>query len=153
MKAVLLAVVSVVALAACGPAKQRPGIALRGEVAQALPADWSFTREHREIAVQVRAPYFLPHSVTIWCAEVNGQLYVGAREPETKNWPGWVDRNPNVRLRIADQVYEVELTPVDDAARFAAIQLAYRAKYELPAPPADAEPVPYRYWAVGSRSM
>ena len=141
-----------IAVSGCfGPEDQRPGLHIRGEVVAVPPSDWSFTNEHREIAVEVRTPYLLPHSVTIWCAEVEGKLYIGARDPDTKRWPGWADRYPDVRLQIGPQLFEVRLTPLDDAARIALVRRAYAAKYDLPRSAAGEGP-PIRYWRVESRS-
>ncbi len=122
---------------------------LTGEVA-AAPSDWSFTNDHKLIAIEVQTPYLVPHSVTIWCAEVDGQLYIGAREPETKRWPGWADRNPNVRLGIGSQTFGVRLVPLEDWERIGRIQSAYATKYDLPPRPPD--PPPIRYWTVEARS-
>jgi hypothetical protein len=133
------------------PQDQRPGLLLRGEAVAAPPADWAFTNDHREIAVEVRTPYLLPHSVTIWCAELDGELYVGARDPDSKRWPGWVDRNPDVRLRIGSQIFEVVLIPVDDAERIASVRVAYAAKYDLSGAPSRSGPA-IRYWRAESRS-
>ena len=72
------------------PSDQRPGLWLSGEVASELPSDWQFANDYREIAVQVATPYLIPHSVTIWCAATGEALYLGARNPETKRWPGCV---------------------------------------------------------------
>ena len=141
-----------IALSACfGPEDQRPGLRLRGQVVATLPADWSFTDDHKLIAVEVQTPYLLPHSVTIWCAEVEGALYVGARDPETKRWPGWVDRNPDVRLRIGSQLFEVKLAPLEQANRIAQVRRSYAAKYDLSTPAAGEGP-PIRYWRVEPRS-
>ena len=134
-----------------GPEAQRPGLRLRGEAVATRPADWSFTNDHKEIAVEVKTPYLVPHSVTIWCAEVDGELYIGARDPETKRWPGWVDRDPDVRLRIGSQVFEVELAPLEEANRIAQVRRAYAAKYDLP-PATAGEGPPIRYWRVEPRS-
>lgn len=139
-------------LAGCfGPSDRWPGLHLRGEVEKTLPADWTFADEHREIALEVRTPYLLPHSVTIWCAAVEGRLYVGARDPETKKWPGWVDRDPNVRLKIGSRIYEVRLTPVTDVNRLARVREAASAKYQLPPVP-EAEDPPIRHWVVEPRA-
>ena len=135
----------------CGdPQDRRPGLRLSGDVATEIPSDWSFTNGHREIAIEVSTPYLLPHSVTIWCAEVDGRLYVGARNPDTKRWPGWVDRDPDVRLRIGEQIFEVRLAPVDDPGRLARLRSAYARKYDLPDPPPEGSP-PIRYWSVERR--
>ena len=139
-----------VAVAGCfDPQDRRPGTRLTGEVT-ATPSDWSFTNNHELIAIEVQTPYLLPHSVTIWCADVDGQLFVAAREPETKRWPGWADQNPNVRLGIGSQTFEVRLVPLEDRKRIARLQSAYAAKYDLPPPSADSPPI--RYWLVEARS-
>ena len=140
------------ALAACfGPHDRRPGLRLPGEVVAMPSGDWTFTNDHKEIAIEVHTPYFLPHSVTIWCAELEGRLYLGARDPESKRWPGWVDRNPNVRLRIGSEVFEVRLTPLEDSNRIAHVRQTYAAKYGLPRTPEGKAP-PIRYWLVEGRS-
>jgi len=136
-------------LCACSPNERRPGMVLSGEAA-AYPADWTFTDSAKEIAIQVHTPYLLPHAVTIWCAEVNGQLYVAASAPETKHWPAWADKNPDVKLGIDNHIYSVHLTPLTDAVEIAQVQQAYKAKYQLPdTPPQNAPSV--RYWHVTQR--
>lgn len=146
--AVLL--IGALALTAClNPRDRCPGLWLRGEVAEP-PADWSFTDAHREIAIEVRTPYGLRHSVTIWCAQVDGQLYVGARAPETKRWPGWVDRRPEVRLGIAGKIYPAKLAPLGEADDLERLGAAYARKYELPPRPSEGGPLS-RYWRVEAR--
>ena len=145
-------------LTAClDPSDRRPGMWLSGEVVAELPADWSFSDAHKEIAIEVATPYLLPHSVTIWCAALDGALYVGARDPDTKRWPAWVDDDPEVRLGIGGKVYEVVLAPLDekaDAVTLERLRAAYALKYALPAVPAGGPPgaiPPTRYWRVGPR--
>ncbi len=132
------------------PQSSRPGFGLRGEAATTAPADWNFVNEHREIAIEVRTPYLLPHSVTIWCVAVDGKLYIAARAPDTKRWPGWADRDPNVRLLIDERIYTARVSPLDDPSRIAPVRRAYASKYELPESPPEGSP-PLRYWAVESR--
>lgn len=152
MRKTRLGILVAIAASSCfSPEAQRPGLHLQGEVVATQPTDWAFTNDHREIAVEVSTPYLLPHSVTIWCAEVEGELYLGARDPDTKRWPGWVDRDPDVRLRIGSQVFEVRLAPLEETSRIARVQGAYAAKYDLP-PSAAGEGPPIRYWRVEPRS-
>ena len=132
------------------PKDRRPGMKLAGEPT-AYPADWTFTDDYKEIAVEVSTPYLLPHSVTIWCATAAGQLYVGASAPETKNWPGWVDDNPDVTLKIGNEVYEVSLAPMDNPSEIAVLRAAYAEKYQLSADGAADRPAA-RYWAVIPRA-
>jgi len=135
--------------AGCGPHDTRAGITLGG-VETPVPADWRFTDDTKEIAVQVHTPYLIPHAVTIWCAQVDGQLYVGASNPQTKHWPGWVDDNPDVQLRIGDKAYAVRLVPLDDPNVIPGVQAAYAAKYQLSARAGEAPPE-VRYWHVTAR--
>ncbi|TFG95105.1 MAG: DUF2255 family protein [Myxococcales bacterium] len=134
---------------ACQPSEQRPGLWLSGEPAP-LPEDWSFTDAHSEIAIEVRTPYGLPHSVTIWCAFADGRLFVAARDPEEKRWPGWVARDPEVRLAIDGRLYDAKLLHLDDPDWIAPVRRAYAAKYQLEDPPPAGAP-PLRYWQVVPR--
>ena len=145
-----LAVALTVVAACIPPADQRPGLWLRGELVETAPPDWSFTDAYREIAIEIHTPYLVAHSVTIWCASLDGRLYLGARSPDTKRWPGWVDRDPDVRLGIGEQIYEVRLAALDDPERVARLQRAYAAKYDLP-DRTDTPGPAIRYWLVEPR--
>ena len=118
------------ALLACQPQDRRSGLWLSGEAAE-FPADWRFVEQHQEIALQVSTPYLLPHSITIWCAHVDGRLYIAAGRAATKNWPSWVDDDPNVRLKIGDSTYEVVLVAFEDPDRIRAVRERYAVKYDL----------------------
>ena len=148
---VSLAAGLVVSSGCFGPSDRRPGMHLTGAVA-AFPADWLFTAAQQEIAIEVSGFLGLPHSVTIWCATLDGALYLGARDPDSKRWPAWADAAPDVRLKIADAIYEVHLTPLEDAATIARLQPNYAAKYHLPAPEPGVTPPPIRYWRVEPRN-
>jgi hypothetical protein len=147
-----LALLLLFAFSACvDPSDRRPGTKLTGDVTPP-PADWSFSDANPEIAIEVSGFLGLPHSVTIWCAQLDGTLFVGARDPETKRWPAWVDEDPDVRLEIDDKIYEVRLTPENDPDTLERLKLAYAAKYAIPDPkPGDPPPPPIRYWRVGPR--
>ena len=145
-----LAIAAAVAVGCVDPAGQRPGLRLSGESAREFPADWSFTNEYREIALEVHTPYRLSHSITIWCGSMDGRLYVGARDPETKRWPGWVARNPDVRLGIGGRIYEAALVRLDQPDEIERLRGAYAEKYGLPNPAPAGSP-PIRYWRVDPR--
>ena len=136
-------------LAACQPSDQRPGQWLRGTVADGLPDSWAFTDDHGEIFVEVATPYLVPHSVTIWCAQVDGALYIAARNPASKQWVEWMDAEPDVRLKIDERIYSVSAHEVTDADRIARVREAYGAKYALG--PAGPDAPPMRYWSIGPR--
>ena len=132
----------------CEPQDSRPGLWLRGDVHE-IPADWSFTRAHQEIALQVATPYLLPHSVTVWCTDVDGDLYLAAFGPDSKNWPGWVRDDSDVRLKIDHKLYDVTLQELMDADVIGPVQFAYGAKYDRDVP---ADPAAIRYWLVTPRA-
>ena len=134
--------------AACNPSDRQPGLWLSGSSA-AYPDDWAFTDAHPEIAVEVATPYFVAHSVTVWCAQVDGTLYLGARSPEEKNWPGWVDDDPNVRLLVSDGVYEATLVDVAAADEIATLEQAYATKYDIESMQQPGATI--RYWRVAPR--
>ena len=142
----MLALGVLLMLGACEPEDRRPGLWLRGEL-QPYPDDWSFTGEHLEIAIQVAAPYFLPHSVTIICGSHEGDLYVAAYRPETKNWAAWATDDPNVVLKIGEDLYEARLTRVEDPLMIADALGAYAAKYRS----SGRIPTSVWFWRVGPR--
>jgi len=113
------------------PSDQRPGLWLSGEVAQQPVSDWSFASDVKEIFIETATPYLIPHSVTIWCATLDGQLYVGAWAADTKRWVANVARDPNVRLEIGDTIYAQKLERVTDAETIARLDREYARKYEL----------------------
>lgn len=151
-----IAILLMTSSAGCfGPSDTWPGMRLSGELAP-TPSDWSFTNDHPEIAIEVQTPYFLPHSVSVVCTELDGNLYVGARNPDNKRWPGWVDRNPAVRIGIGDRIYEVELAPIKDPALRARVREANDAKYGTQhrnpsTPPEEAPRI--RRWQVVPRTV
>ncbi len=132
------------------PVDRRPGTWLSGEIATQAVDDWSFTDAHREILIETRTLYWIPHSVTIVCAAKDGKLYVGARNPDGKRWVANVDRDPEVRLKIGDRVYEQRLVPVESADVREAVLSTYSAKYGWPATAPEARP-PFRAFEVVER--
>lgn len=148
----LLAALLVVVGAGClEPSDRRPGLRLSGETAPAVVDDWSFTDAHAEIFVETRTPYLVPHSVTIVCAVLDGRLYIGARNPRKKRWVAWVGRDPNVRLKIGERVFEQRLERVGDPAEVDAIYRAYAAKYGWEPRPAAERPEVW-YFRVRDRT-
>ena len=143
--------ITTIVVAACEPNGPTPGQWLHGDVVEPLPQDWAFTDDFQEVYVEVSTPYFVPHSVTIWCAHVDGNLYIAARDPESKNWPGWLDKNHDIRLKIGDKLYDVAAADFSDKETLTAVKFAYVEKYDLP-PPADNKSPKVQYWVIVSRN-
>ncbi len=104
-----------------------PGLWIKGEPVTTPVTDWSFTDKIPEIKIQTQTPFLLPHSVTIWCAVYNGNLYVTSYRG--RMWVEDIIREPHVRLKIADQVYDRTLSVVDDPAEKAAVLQTKGKKY------------------------
>jgi hypothetical protein len=133
----------IVALLAAGcidPQDRRPGLWLRGTETSEAISDWTFTDAHPEIAIEVRTPYGLRHSVTIVCAQRDGQLYVGARNPATKRWVSYVQNDPAVRLGMDGTIYPVRLEPLASSEEREAVVRAYAEKYQRPLLPPEERP-------------
>ena len=103
----------------------RPGLWLKGELVTTPTTDWSFTDKIPHIAVETRAPYFIPHSITTNNFSHNGQLYITATYssnpngfdfdfPQDKFWTANVSRDPRVRLKIEGRIYEMSMLVVAD---------------------------------------
>lgn len=104
-----------------------PGLWLKGEVVTTPVNDWSFTDKIQTIKIQTQTPFLLPHSVSIWCAAYNNNLYVTSYRGRL-----WVEdaiRDPHVRLKIGGQIYERTLSVVSDPDEKAAVLQAKGKKY------------------------
>jgi hypothetical protein len=89
---------------------------LFGEVVEEPVTDWSFADDHGTIAVETRTWYWIPHSVTTVSFRHAGGLYVPSRNPQGKRWVENVLRDPRVRLRIGDRIYERRAVRITDPA-------------------------------------
>jgi hypothetical protein len=104
-----------------------PGLWLRGDVVTTPVTDWSFTDKIPQIKIQTQTRFLLPHSVTIWCAVYNGSLYLTSSRG--REWVEDAVRDPHVRLKIGDQIYEGSLSLIDDSNEKGAVLQAKGKKY------------------------
>ncbi len=121
-----------------------PGLWLKGDLVTAPVADWSFTDKYPTVMIQTRTWYLLPHSVTTSCVAYNDQLYLtsfypeGVEYPRGRSWNENVARDPHVRIKIGDQLYDRTLSYVGDPAEKAGMLQAFAKKYPQLKIPADA---------------
>jgi|SRR5579862_6586541 len=113
----------------------RPGLWLKGEVVTTPVTDWSFVdkvehpgRSINTVLVETRTPYFIPHSVRTMPFVRNGVLYIRSHQdrmdvqfPSDKSWTSNVARDPRVRIKIGDKLYEATMVLVSDRAQAIAI--------------------------------
>jgi len=109
----------------------RPGLWLKGEVVTTPVTDWSFVndvphpgRSLNTVLVETRTPYFIPHSVRTVPSVRDGQLYIRSHQdrmdlkfPHDKTWTADVARDPRVRIKIGDKLYEATMVLVTDRAQ------------------------------------
>ena len=138
-------------LAACQPKDEQPGFWLRGERSSGNVQDWRFTGDVEEIFIETRTWYGLRHSTTIWCVDLDGTLYIGSYyDDDIKYWEKNIARNPEARLRIQDQLYDVSVTPVADRALSERLDQRYAEKYDMAEVFGDDLPA-WRYYGIRLR--
>lgn len=126
-------VVALVVLRVTGldPHDRTPGLWLTGNLVTTPVTDWTFTDDVPNIKLQTQTWYLLPHSVTINCLPYKGQLYVSSVYPAgtPRSWNDNVMRDPHVRIKIGDKVYDRTLLLVTDPAERDGVLQARAKKY------------------------
>ena len=118
-----------------------PGLWLKGNLVTTPVGDWSLTGQIPTVKLQTQSSYLLPHSVTINCVAYNGQLYLTSVYPagaRTRSWNDNVMRDPHVRIKIGDELYDRTLSLVTDAAEQEGVLQARHKKYPELKVPANA---------------
>jgi hypothetical protein len=147
----VLAIGGILLSLACQPVDTRPGLHLSGTPAVEPATDWRFTDDVEEIFVETRTRYLLRHSTTIWCAELDGELYIGSYDEDVKFWESNVTRNPRARLRIEDVLYDVTVTPVTSPDLTRRLDERYEQKYDMEEVFGDDLPA-WRYYLIAASS-
>ena len=104
-----------------------PGLWLSGKIVTTPVTDWSFVTHYRTDKVQTRTWYLIPHSVTTGFIVHNDQLYLtsnfaaGVPFPKGKSWVANVMRDPHVRLKFGNNLYDCILSHVTDPNERASI--------------------------------
>jgi len=102
-----------------------PGLWLKGDLVTTPVTDWSFTDRIQSIKLQTVERFLpvMPHSITTYCVSYNGELYLTsvygpgmAEYPHGRHWNENVYRDPHVRLKIEDKIYDRKLEHVTDEA-------------------------------------
>ena len=113
-----------------------PGLWLRGNLVTTPVTDWSFTDQYQNAKLQTRGPFGLPHSIGTYLVSYNGQLYLTSvyapglpPYPHGRRWNENVARDPHVRIKIGDNLYDRTLVYVTDPDERAAVIQNKRKKY------------------------
>ena len=126
------------------PRERTPGLWLKGNLVTTPVTDWSFTDQVSQVEVQTRSRFLIPHSVTTYCVSLNGQLYLdsfyppGVEYPHGRSWNENVARDPHVRVKIGNNLYDVTLVhDTDPADKAAVLQLVPKKYPQLKIPPPE----------------
>jgi hypothetical protein len=129
----------------CGPMVMFPGGRLSGDVKRA-PSDWAFSESIDVVQIETRPSD--PYSVNIWGAAKDGTFYVMAANRERRwvknlmafyvmaanrerRWVKNLMADPNVRLKVCDDVYEMRANEVTDEATIESVVEVLVAKYDF----------------------
>jgi hypothetical protein len=134
----LILILIVLRITGFGPHARTPGLWLKGNVVTTPVTDWSFTDKIPVVQIQTETSYMLPHSVNINCLNYNGQLYLVSVYPAgtAHTWNDNVMRDPHVRLKIGDDIYDRTVSLLTDPAEQEGVLQARHNKYpQLKVPP------------------
>jgi hypothetical protein len=142
-----------------GPHGLFPGLWLPGEVVSTPVTDWTFVESVKEgpheaggyplVQVQTRERFFplLPYSFHVSCMVLDRNLYIGAlyvagvEYPNGRHWNKNIVRDPHVRLKIGNKLYDQTLVRVTDPAEDAALVKAWNLRRAE-----DADPGMTKIW-------
>ncbi len=131
----LVVLLVVLRITGFGPHARMPGLWLSGELVTTPVTDWSFTDKVQNVQLQTNTWYGIPHSVNINCASYKGELYLdsfyaaGMTYPHGRSWNENVARDPHVRIRIGNKLYDRTLVVVTDPALKEAVDEVKLKKY------------------------
>ena len=102
------------------PQDQRPGLWLAGDFVDSPVSDWSLSGEHYVFYLQTNTSYFVPHSVKVYYATLEGNLYllsayyIGGTFPGMRSWNRNIVRGPRIRFVIGDKLYNQIVSYMSD---------------------------------------
>lgn len=135
LRSSLAAAVALLLLVACGPVGSLPGGPLTGKVHEGAVTDWRFTDSVKDAQLETNPAD--PYSVNVWCAQAGGKLYVptamgsGDEHPGERQWVRNLTLDPNVRVKLGDEIYLLRAERVTDPAEFETAKSALLKKYAM----------------------
>lgn len=119
------------------------GFWLTGEVVKTPVPDWSFTDAISTVQIETRTWYLLPHVLRTDISRNNQQLYLFSeyfapapgkpdlreRFPEARFWNRMVVRDPRIRVKIGNRLFDMRAYPLTDPSEIAVARQAFLSKY------------------------
>ncbi len=119
---------------ACGPLGPIPGGEISGTLTPA-PADWSKDAGAAEETIQLETRPSDPYSVNLWGLALESGYYVAAGRGGNSEWVEHIQGNPEVRLGVAEKLYELRAERVTDTSELDRFAAALEAKYDFEVTP------------------
>lgn len=119
------------------------GFWLSGDPVTTPISDWSFTDAIPTVQIETRTWYLLPHFVRTDIARNDAHLYLFSEYfaprpgqpdhrdefPSARFWNRMVVRDPRIRVKIGNQVFEMRAYPLTDPSEVAVAREAFLNKY------------------------
>ncbi|MCY3838847.1 MAG: DUF2255 family protein [Gammaproteobacteria bacterium] len=121
-----LAMIAMLVAAGCEPMFVFAGGALGG-TERPMPSDWGFTKDFDTVQIETRPTD--PYSVNVWGVSVNRHFYVAASDASEATWARAIQAEPQVRLRVGDDIYPLLAKRTEDPQELADVTDAYIDKY------------------------
>jgi hypothetical protein len=119
------------------------GFWLTGDLVQTPVTDWSFVDEISNVQIETRTWYLVPHVLRTDIARNNQQLYLFSeyfapapgkpdlreRFPEARFWNRMVVRDPRIRVKIGNRLFDMRAYPLTDPNEISVARQAFLSKY------------------------
>lgn len=115
------------ALGCGGPLVMLPGGSLSGTLTTP-PSDWAFTDAVETVQLETRPED--PYSVNIWGVAVDDRFFIVSGRGMESAWAQHIAADPNVKLRVGSDLYELRAIRSEDSAVRERFLTALTAKYE-----------------------
>ncbi len=131
----ILTVLSFLVLVGCEPMGPIPGGRLSGEVLP-VPEDWSVYGAVELVQLETRPDD--PYSINIWGIGIGKDYYIASGGGGESSWVDHMRVNPEVRLRIENNIFELKAVRVTDETELNQVLKSYKEKYDMEAQAEDA---------------
>jgi len=119
------------------------GLWLTGDPVTTPVTDWSFTDAVPTVQIETRTWYLVPHFVRTDIARSDAQLYLCSEYfapqpgqpdlrdhfPEARFWNRMVVRDPRIRVKIGNRLFEMRAYPLTEPSGIAVARQAFLSKY------------------------
>jgi len=125
MRYLALTLITLTMLSACADLIPFPSGQLEGTLT-VVPADWSELKQNE--IIQFESNPSEPYSVNLWIIGMGDVAYVHAGTNRA-TWVEHIEVDPNVRLKVGNNIYELKAVRVETQEEFDALSDVYEVKY------------------------